>query len=42
MGSTGAGLRLGCAFAKLDGGAQRALQRYIDQTQKRQRLFSLG
>lgn len=41
MGSTEAGQRLGCAFGKLDGSAQRALQRYIDQTQKRQRLFSL-
>jgi len=41
MGSNGAGQRLGCAFGKLDGSAQRALQRYIDQTQKRQRLFSL-
>ena len=42
MGSTQPGQRLGCAFAKLDGPAQRALQRYIDQTQKRQRLFSLA
>jgi c-di-GMP-binding flagellar brake protein YcgR len=42
MGSSRSGQRLGCAFAKLDGNAQRALQRYIDQTQKRQRLFSLG
>ena len=42
MGSARAGQRLGCAFARLDGGAQRTLQRYIDQTQKRQRLFSLG
>jgi flagellar brake protein len=36
------GTRLGCAFAALDGAAQRALQRYIDQTQKRQRMFTLG
>jgi len=42
MGSHAAGQRLGCAFGKLDGAAQRALQRYIDQTQKRQRLFSLS
>lgn len=42
MGSTSTGQRLGCAFGKLDGAAQRALQRYIDQTQKRQRLFSLS
>jgi len=40
MGSTQSGQRLGCAFGKLDGTAQRALQRYIDQTQKRRRLFS--
>jgi flagellar brake protein len=33
-------LRLGCAFGPLDGAAQRTLQRYIDRTQKRQRLFS--
>jgi flagellar brake protein len=41
MGSAHAGQRLGCAFVKLDGSAQRVLQRYIDQTQKRQRLFSM-
>jgi c-di-GMP-binding flagellar brake protein YcgR len=41
MGARDNGQRLGCAFTKLDGTAQRALQRYIDQTQKRQRLFSL-
>lgn len=35
------GARLGCALLRLDGGAQRALQRYIDQTQKRRRLLSL-
>lgn len=35
-------VRLGCAFGRLDGAAQRALQRYIDQTQKRKRLFSLS
>ena len=40
MGSTNSAQRLGCAFGKLDGAAQRALQRYIDQTQKRRRLFS--
>ncbi len=34
-------LRLGCAFGVLDGAAQRALQRYIDVTQRRQRLLSL-
>ena len=41
MGSADSGHRLGCAFNKLDGPAQRALQQYIDQTQKRMRLFSL-
>lgn len=35
------GVRLGCEFKGLDGAAQRALQRYIDQTQKRRRLMSL-
>ncbi len=42
IGSAQPGQRLGCAFARLDGGAQRTLQRYINQTQKRQRQFSLG
>lgn len=36
------GLRLGCELQKLDGLAGRALQRYIDQTQKRRRLLSIG
>ena len=35
------GVRLGCEWAPLDGMAARALQRYIDQTQKRRRLLSL-
>jgi c-di-GMP-binding flagellar brake protein YcgR len=35
------GTRLGCSLADLNGDAQRALQRYIDQTQKRRRLLSL-
>ena len=35
------GLRLGCELASLDGNAERALQRYVDQTQKRRRLLSL-
>ena len=42
MGQAQASQRLGCAFGKLDGAAQRTLQRYIDQTQKRKRLFSLS
>lgn len=36
------GMRLGCAFVNLDGAATRTLQRYIDQTQKRQRLLTLA
>ncbi|MEF7613462.1 flagellar regulator YcgR PilZN domain-containing protein [Aquincola sp. MAHUQ-54] len=35
------GMRLGCSLTGLDGQAQRALQRYIDQTQKRRRLLAL-
>ncbi len=35
-------VRLGCEFSQLSGDAQRALQRYIDQTQKRRRLLSLS
>lgn len=36
----GSGRRLGCAFADLDGAAQRMLQRYIDRTQQRRRLLA--
>ena len=36
------GARLGCELRELDGSAERALQRYIDNTQKRRRLLSLG
>jgi c-di-GMP-binding flagellar brake protein YcgR len=35
------GVRVGCELLQLDGDAQRTLQRYIDQTQKRRRLLSL-
>ena len=35
------GHRVGCEWEHLDGNAQRALQRYVDQTQKRRRLLSL-
>jgi flagellar brake protein len=35
------GVRLGCEFVRADAGALRALQRFIDQTQKRGRLVSL-
>jgi c-di-GMP-binding flagellar brake protein YcgR len=39
----GAGaVRLGCEWHGIDGAAQRALQRYIDQTQKRRRLMALA
>lgn len=36
------GMRLGCEWRLLDGGAERALQRWIDQAQRRSRLLSLG
>lgn len=35
------GVRLGCELLQLGGDAQRTLQRYIDQTQKRRRLLAL-
>ncbi len=35
------GQRLGCELTQMDGEAERLLQRYIDQTQKRRRLLSL-
>lgn len=35
------GVRLGCELLQMSGDAQRTLQRYIDQTQKRRRLLSL-
>jgi flagellar brake protein len=34
--------RLGCSFARLDGTAQRSLQRYIDLTQRREKFLLLG
>jgi len=36
------GTRLGCEWRLLDSGAERALQRWIDQAQRRSRLLSLG
>ncbi len=36
------GVRLGCEFIRADPGALRSLQRYIDQTQKRGKMLSLG
>ncbi|HEY9237824.1 MAG TPA: flagellar regulator YcgR PilZN domain-containing protein [Burkholderiaceae bacterium] len=38
----GNGVRLGCEFVRVDAAAQRALQRFIDLTQKRGKLLSLG
>ncbi|TXH61627.1 MAG: flagellar brake protein [Burkholderiaceae bacterium] len=35
------GARLGCEFVQLGADAERTLQRFIDQTQKRRRLMSL-
>jgi c-di-GMP-binding flagellar brake protein YcgR len=35
------GVRLGCSLVKLPAESERALQRYIDQTQKRRRMMSL-
>ena len=35
------GVRLGCELGELDASATRALQRYIDNTQKRRRMLSL-
>lgn len=35
------GVRLGCSMESLRADAERALQRYIEQTQKRRRMFSL-
>jgi c-di-GMP-binding flagellar brake protein YcgR len=36
----GQGTRLGCEWQQVDAGAQRALQRYIDLTQRRRRLLT--
>ena len=36
------GVRLGCEWRQLSGAAERTLQRWIDQAQKRRRLLSLG
>jgi flagellar brake protein len=42
IGNQDRGVRLGCEWTQLGGAAERSLQRYIDQTQKRRRLLSLG
>lgn len=36
------GVRLGCEWAPLGGNAERALQRYIDHTQKQRRIMAKG
>ena len=36
------GVRLGCEFVNADAGAVRALQRFIDQTQKRSRMLAIS
>ena len=36
------GVRLGCEFVNADAGALRALQRFIDQTQKRSRMLAIS
>jgi c-di-GMP-binding flagellar brake protein YcgR len=41
FGSASGLVRLGCAFGRLDGTAQRALQRFVDLTQRRHKLLSL-
>lgn len=40
-GDAGGLLQLGCSFVDLDAGSSRALQVYVDQTQKRRRLLKL-
>jgi c-di-GMP-binding flagellar brake protein YcgR len=40
FGNNSGALRLGCAFGSLDGAAQRTLQRFIDVTQRRQRMLA--
>jgi len=42
LGADAKGVRLGCEFVRADPYALRSLQRYIDQTQKRGKLLSLG
>ena len=42
QGKAGTSLRLGCELLRLDAGTLRTLQHYIDRTQERRRLLSLG
>ncbi len=41
LGADAQGLRMGCEMVRLPSSAERLLQRYIDQTQKRRRLMAL-
>ncbi|MFT3664515.1 flagellar brake protein [Piscinibacter sp.] len=41
LGAQARGARMGCEFVRLNSEGERALQRFIDQTQKRRRLLSL-
>jgi c-di-GMP-binding flagellar brake protein YcgR len=41
LGAADSGVRLGCEWKNLGGAAERVLQRWIDQMQKRRRLLSL-
>jgi c-di-GMP-binding flagellar brake protein YcgR len=40
-GDAGGMMQMGCSFVELDAAAGRALQVYVDQTQKRRRLLKL-
>jgi hypothetical protein len=42
FGNNTRGARLGCSFSGLDAPSQRALQRYVDLTQRRQKFSLLG
>jgi flagellar brake protein len=42
LGAEARGVRLGCEFVRPDAAAERALQRYIDQAQKRARLMPIA
>ena len=41
LGHSAMGVRLGCEWQKLPGASERALQRWIDQSQKRSRMLQL-
>jgi c-di-GMP-binding flagellar brake protein YcgR len=42
FGQTNRVIRLGCSFAHIDGPSQRALQRYVDLSQRREKFLLLG